>query len=123
MNIADLPGPHGTLLVNAAGLRRAPLKISDALVTINSDVAKHLVNTHLHLDHTDARNGCKTTCEAEKASSSLTSPSWATSSIDERQLKGGVAGRTDGGAATIRDMLPGARDELTRVCLSHLNNV
>jgi glyoxylase-like metal-dependent hydrolase (beta-lactamase superfamily II) len=51
-NIAVLSGPDGKLMVDG-GFRVSRPKLADALVTLNADPIKHLINTHWHTDHTD----------------------------------------------------------------------
>jgi glyoxylase-like metal-dependent hydrolase (beta-lactamase superfamily II) len=51
-NIAVLTGADGKLLVEAGFAVSRPA-ISNALVSINADPIKHLINTHWHTDHTD----------------------------------------------------------------------
>jgi glyoxylase-like metal-dependent hydrolase (beta-lactamase superfamily II) len=51
-NIAVLTGRDGKLLVDA-GFSVSRRAISEALVSINQDPIKHLINTHWHTDHTD----------------------------------------------------------------------
>ena len=51
-NIAVLTGKDGKLLVDA-GFSVSRPAITDALMSINSDSIKHLINTHWHTDHTD----------------------------------------------------------------------
>ncbi len=51
-NIAVLTGRDGKLMVDAGFAVSRPA-ISSALLSINSDPIKHLINTHWHTDHTD----------------------------------------------------------------------
>lgn len=51
-NIAVLTGHDGKLLVDA-GFAVSKVGISRALVSINPDPIKHLINTHWHTDHTN----------------------------------------------------------------------
>ena len=50
-NIAVLTGPDGKLLVDAEIVTARP-HVSAALVSINADPVKQLINTHWHFDHT-----------------------------------------------------------------------
>jgi glyoxylase-like metal-dependent hydrolase (beta-lactamase superfamily II) len=51
-NIIVLPGPDGKLLIDA-GYATCQSQITQALLGINSNPIKHLVDTHWHFDHTD----------------------------------------------------------------------
>lgn len=51
-NIAVLTGTDGKLLVDA-GFAVSRTAIANALMSINSDPIKYLINTHWHTDHTD----------------------------------------------------------------------
>jgi glyoxylase-like metal-dependent hydrolase (beta-lactamase superfamily II) len=50
-NMAVLTGPDGKLLVDAGILTARP-HLSEALMIINGDPIKQLINTHWHFDHT-----------------------------------------------------------------------
>src|ERR1700761_1467334 len=50
-NIAVLSGPDGKLLVDAEIITARP-NVSKALMSINADPIKQLINTHWHFDHT-----------------------------------------------------------------------
>ena len=51
-NIAVLTGRDGKLLVDG-GITASRSRITEALVSLGSGPAKHLINTHWHFDHTD----------------------------------------------------------------------
>lgn len=52
-NIAVLTGKDGKMLIDA-GFAVSRTGITSALASINADPINHLINTHWHVDHTDA---------------------------------------------------------------------
>jgi glyoxylase-like metal-dependent hydrolase (beta-lactamase superfamily II) len=51
-NVAVLTGRDGKLLIDA-GITASRPRITEALASLGSGPAKHLINTHWHFDHTD----------------------------------------------------------------------
>lgn len=51
-NMAALPGPDGTLLIDSSVSTAAP-RIKEALATLGNQPLRFLIDTHWHFDHTD----------------------------------------------------------------------